>query len=105
MSGRRFLRVVLVGFFLLATASLYAEGRKVVKRSLPQYPALAAKMRLEGTVKLEVVVADDGNVADVRVLSGHTLLKSTAVDCVKTWQYEPGKGKTVEAVSFNFKAP
>jgi len=97
--------MLLAGFFLLAATSLHAEGRKVVKKSSPQYPALAARMRVEGTVKLEAEVDASGNVGEVRVVSGHTLLKPAAVECVKKWQYEPGSGKTVEVVAFDFKLP
>jgi TonB family protein len=105
MSGRRFLGMVLAGFFLFATTSLQAEARKVVKKSSPQYPALAAKMRVEGTVKLEAEVDASGNVGEVRVVSGHALLKPAAVECVKKWQYEPAGEKTVEVVAFDFKLP
>jgi len=97
--------MLFAGFFLLATTSLYAESRKVVKKISPQYPVLAVKMRVEGTVKLEAEVDADGNVGEVKVVSGHALLKPAAVDCLKKWQYEPGSGKTVEVVSLEFKLP
>jgi len=105
MSGRRFLGMVLAGFFLLATTSLSAEIRKVVKKCPPQYPVLALKMKVEGQVKLEAEVDAEGNVGEVRVVSGHALLKQAAVECVKKWQFEPGSGKTVEVVGFDFKLP
>lgn len=105
MPGRRFLGMLLAGFILLATTLLPAEARKVVKRSSPEYPVLALRMRVEGTVKLIAEVDAGGNVREVRVVSGHPLLRPAAVGCLKKWKYEPGSEKTAEPVDFNFKLP
>ena len=40
----------------------------------PQYPELAKKMNLSGTVKIEVVVAPNGTVKEARVVGGHPVL-------------------------------
>jgi len=90
---------------LLATTLLYAEGRKVIKKVPPQYPVLATKMRVGGTVKLEAEVDADGSVGEVKVVSGHELLKAAAVDCLKKWKYEPGTDKSMEVVIVEFKLP
>ena len=63
------------------------------------------KMRVEGTVKLEAVVDSDGTVKNVIVVSGHSLLKATAVDCVKQWEYEPTKDTSLVAIDITFKLP
>jgi TonB family protein len=97
--------MVLAGFFLLSTTLLYAEARRVVRKSVPEYPALALRMRVEGNVSLEAEVDAAGNVGEVKVLSGHPLLRPAAVQCLKKWKYEPASGKTVEPVVFNFKLP
>lgn len=96
---------MLAAYCLLATPLLGAETRRVQKMTQPQYPALALRMRVEGVVKLQTVVNADGRVEDVKVLSGHTLLKSTAVECVKQWQYEPTGEKSVVPVEVNFRLP
>src|SRR5271157_4454821 len=49
----------------------------------------------------------DGKVKDVKVVSGHPLLRNTAVAAVKTWTYKPTllDGKPVESesrISLNF---
>jgi len=96
---------ILAAYCLLATPLFGAETRRVTKTSQPQYPALALRMRVEGVVKLETVVNGDGRVEDVKVVSGHTLLKSTAVECVKQWQYEPTGEKSVVPVEVTFRLP
>ena len=98
--------VALVAFYcLLATPLLGAETRKVVRMNQPQYPPMALRMRAEGVVKLETVVNGDGKVEDVKVVSGHPLLKATASECVKQWQFEPTGEKTVVQVEVTFKLP
>jgi protein TonB len=55
----------------------------------PAYPPIARKQRVEGTVKLQIIVGVDGTVKQVKVLSGPPLLTMAAVDAVRLWQYEP----------------
>ena len=99
------LAILLAGSYLLASTLLGAEARKVKKSVQPQYPALALKMKVEGTVTLEASIDADGNVEEVKAVSGHTLLKDPAAECLKKWQYEPGTGKTVETVNVIFRLP
>jgi protein TonB len=96
---------LLLACSLLGAALAHAAGRKVVKRVQPQYPELALKMRIEGTVKLEVDINEDGKVVDVRAVSGHPILKPAAVNCLKKWEFEPANGKTTELVEVTFKLP
>jgi periplasmic protein TonB len=55
----------------------------------PQYPTEAGRARLEGTVVLMAVIAQDGSVKDVRVESGLPMLAQAAIDAVKQWRYKP----------------
>src|SRR5208282_5977728 len=55
----------------------------------PQYPALARQLRLEGTVQIRAVIATDGSVQSVEVLSGHPLLAQAARDAILRWRYRP----------------
>ena len=90
---------------LLATSLQAAESRRVRKMVQPHYPELALRMKVQGTVRLEANVDADGDVTDVQVVSGHTLLKSAAVDSVKQWQYEPAGSATVIPIDVNFHLP
>jgi protein TonB len=64
------------------------EG-KLVRRVMPEYPALARNMRVSGTVGLHGTIARDGSVRDLKVLSGHPLLVQAALAAVRQWLYAP----------------
>jgi len=55
----------------------------------PQYPALARQTRLSGTVVVDAVIDEHGNVVGARALSGHPLLIPAALNAVLQWKYEP----------------
>lgn len=77
-------------------------ARKVKSRVQPTYPDIAKHMNLVGTVKLEVVVAPNGTVKSTKVIGGHPLLSSAAVDAVKKWRFEPGPEDTTGLIEFKF---
>ena len=60
-----------------------------LKRVEPQYPALAKQTHLTGTVIIEAVLDESGNVVEMKVVSGHPLLFQAALDAVRQWKYEP----------------
>jgi len=76
--------------------------RKVKNKVPPTYPEIARKIGLSGTVKLEVVVAPNGNVKDTKVIGGHPILVSAAVDAVKKWKFETASGESTGTVEFRF---
>jgi protein TonB len=55
----------------------------------PVYPALARQTRISGTVRLHAIIAKDGTVQQLEVLSGHPLLVQSALDAVRQWRYQP----------------
>jgi protein TonB len=67
----------------------------------PEYPRVARQRRLSGQVLLEVSVAADGSVIQVRVKrgSGHGLLDRAALGTVQRWRFVPARrlGKAVAA--------
>ena len=64
------------------------EEKKLVYSPPPHYPPLAKMARIQGTVKLDATIADDGKVKDLRVIGGHPLLVKAALDAVKNWRYQ-----------------
>ena len=108
-------RIVLV----LATVCLFAQDapKKVSKtdglnnattKVQPEYPPMARQLKIEGAVELEAVVAENGTVEKVNIVSGNPVLTKPAVDAVKKWKFSPftDSGKVVKAVvpvSMNFK--
>ena len=61
----------------------------LVSAPMPLYPTIAHLTHLQGEVILQAVIGKDGSVSATRVLSGHRLLRSAAVDAVKRWRYRP----------------
>jgi len=61
----------------------------LVERIEPQYPPIAARAQVHGTVILEAVVNRHGRVEDVRVLRSIPLLDNAAIDAVRQWRYSP----------------
>jgi hypothetical protein len=46
------------------------NARAVIRKVQPQYPALAQRMSIKGSVKLEVVVEPDGSVKSLNTKGG-----------------------------------
>jgi TonB family protein len=92
-------------FCLFAATLLHADTRKAVKTLPPVYPSIAAKMRIEGTVKLDITIDPDGSVSDIKVVSGHQLLAPAAVEAVKKWHYETAESKSTLSVNVEFNLP
>lgn len=61
----------------------------LIKKVAPIYPPLAKQVRIQGKVKVQVVISKAGTVESVNVVSGHPLLVQAAVNAVKQWQYKP----------------
>jgi len=55
----------------------------------PIYPQAAIDQKIEGNVVLHLIIAKDGSVKDLTVVSGAALLSDSAVDSVKQWRYQP----------------
>jgi len=65
------------------------EPSKILFKASPVYPRLAFISRVEGIVRLEALIDEYGNVTEVTVLEGHTILVDEAVRAVKQWKYTP----------------
>jgi TonB family protein len=87
---------------LLAGSVLGQEGRRVISQPTPIYPQLARKSGLSGTVKVQVVIATDGTIKDVKVVGGHPLFIDAALDALKKWKYAPSSSETTTVLEFNF---
>jgi TonB family protein len=79
-----------------------------VKRVSPIYPPLARQARIEGKVILRVTVTRAGDVQNLQLISGHSMLAPAAIDAIKQWKYQPYQvnGELVDVqttVQVNFK--
>jgi protein TonB len=94
---------VLAGSLSASVAVAQEEvTRKVKAQSTPAYPELARKMNITGTVKIQVVIAPNGSVKAVKLVGGHPVLATAAMESVKKWKYEPAKDETTTVVEFHF---
>jgi protein TonB len=80
----------------------------IVHRIEPTYPRLAQQARIQGVVVLTAIIDKDGNIQNLRLVSGHPMLASAAIDAVKQWRYKPfllgGQPVEVETtVTVNFR--
>jgi periplasmic protein TonB len=62
---------------------------KAIVQTLPVYPTLAKQARVQGAVQIDAVLDEQGNVVDMKVVSGPPLLYQAALDALKKWKYEP----------------
>lgn len=115
MPKRVTLQVLVAGFLVVAIGwsagqpSLFAQSREadVAPRTAksmvkPEYPALARKMNLSGSVKIEIVIGTDGKVKRTRVVGGHPLLIGDAERAAKSWVFEAGPKETIQVLEFKF---
>lgn len=77
------------------------QEARLVSRVIPVYPQLAKAARISGVVKLIGIIARDGHINQLQVISGHPLLVPAAVDAVKKWVYQPTllSGEPVEVIA------
>jgi periplasmic protein TonB len=77
------------------------QEARMLHRVIPIYPPLAKAARIQGLVRLEGIIARDGTIQQLRVMSGHPLLVQAALDAVRQWRYNPThlNGEPVEVIA------
>ena len=65
------------------------KAPQLVHRVDPVYPPLAMQTRLQGTVVIEAIIDENGNVVEMKLISGPPLLIQSALDAVRQWKYLP----------------
>jgi periplasmic protein TonB len=95
-------RIIRVGSSLKAPRQIYSVQ--------PDYPVLAKATHIWGTVVVDAVIDEHGNVVQAHAVNGHPLLIPAALQAVLQWKYEPtllnGTPVAVEmevTVHFNFR--
>lgn len=78
------------------------KSRAIKSRVVPEYPAIAEKMKILGTVQVQAIVRADGTVKEVHVIGGHPVLAEAAVQAVMRWRFEAGPKETTESLKINF---
>jgi TonB family protein len=65
------------------------RGGTLDRKVVPIYPRQALETRIQGDVILEATVAENGQIQNLVVISGHPLLANAAVEAVSKWHYHP----------------
>jgi len=65
------------------------QNALLIHRVEPIYPALARQLHREGRVELHAIIAVDGSIQSLEVLSGDPLFMRSALDAVREWRYRP----------------
>lgn len=83
---------------------------KAVSLPKPQYPPAARAVRASGAVSVQVLVDENGRVVSARAVSGHPLLRPSAVAAARQAKFAPTllAGQPVRVsgiITYNFVAP
>ncbi|HEX8251841.1 MAG TPA: TonB family protein [Thermoanaerobaculia bacterium] len=80
---------------------------KAISKPQPAYPASAKGSGASGTVKVEVVVGENGRVVSAKAVSGHALLREAATKAAQQARFKPTllSGQPVKVtgvITYNF---
>jgi TonB family protein len=64
-------------------------GGILIHKVQPTYPAEARQLRLQGNVILEATITVQGQIEDLKLISGPALLAKAAINAVGKWRYTP----------------
>jgi TonB family protein len=107
--GARPMMRLLIFVVLLLSSTLTCFGQEnayVLALESPEYPVLARQAQIEGAVRVEVVVGEDGHVVSAKAISGHRLLRQEAEENLKTWTFTSGTRREFEInYEFQLQAP
>ncbi len=80
----------------------HLEPAMLIQRVEPIYPALSRQIHREGQVELRAVIATDGTIQSLQVVSGDPLFVRSATDAVSQWRYRPTvlNGQPVEIETY-----
>lgn len=83
---------------------------KAISLPKPPYPPAAKAVRAAGSVSVQVLIDENGNVVSASAVSGHPLLRGAAVAAARGAKFSPTKlsGQPVKVsgvITYNFVAP
>jgi TonB family protein len=84
---------------------------QMLKRVDPLYPQVAKDAKVAGMVIVEIIVDEEGNVADAKIVRSVPMLDAAALDAVRQWKYTPSRDaqgqpiKVVMSVNVTFALP
>jgi TonB family protein len=104
--------VMLLGFGLTASAEIRVATddamKAATKKTQPDYPPIAKQLKIAGHVQVDITIDAEGNVENVKVVSGNAMLTQSVIVAVKKWKFTPftqdgAATKATAALEFDFK--
>jgi TonB family protein len=74
---------------LMVPISQGVSGGTLLHKVMPVYPSEARQLHVQGTVVLDATINEQGQMEDVKLVSGSPLLVQAAMDAVRKWRYSP----------------
>lgn len=76
----------------------HIDPARLTRRIDPLYPPICVQLHRETRVELQAVIATDGSIQYLQVISGDPLFYQSALNAVRQWQYTPTilNGRAVE---------
>jgi periplasmic protein TonB len=62
---------------------------RIIDEVQPQYPIIAKEARVQGDVLIDSVINAQGDVTQMKLVSGNPLLVQAAFNAVRQWRYQP----------------
>src|SRR5262245_18903242 len=81
---------------------------EAINKIQPPYPSIAKAANASGSVHVEILVSETGEVIEAHAVGGHPLLRDPAVQAVRVWTFKPNEiaGRAVKSrgiLTFNFE--
>ncbi len=74
---------------LTAAISQGTAGGVLLHKVRPVYPSEARRLRVQGNVVIDATVTTEGQVGELKLVSGDPMLAAAALDAVRQWRYTP----------------
>lgn len=80
----------------------HVDPALIIHRVEPVYPTILRQLRRSGKVELRAIIATDGSIQSLEVVSGDPMFIQSALDAVRQWRYRPTmlNGQPVEIDTF-----
>jgi periplasmic protein TonB len=65
------------------------QAAMLIRRVEPAYPPLPRQLHHEGRVELHAIIATDGTIQSLEVISGDPMFLQSAIAAVREWRYRP----------------
>jgi TonB family protein len=67
----------------------HIDPSHITRRAEPIYPPLGVQLHRETRVELHAIIAKDGSIQSLQVISGDALFYQSAIEAVRQWRYTP----------------